>query len=75
MIWDDAGNQYELNKLWNRRQTTKFNGTAYLIQKGAGAIFTKEGKKEITSIIDYYLENAKIIKVDKPSLIIFAFSR
>ncbi len=62
MIWDDAGNQYELNKLWNRRQTTKFNGTAYLIQKGAGAIFTKEGKKEITSIIDYYLENAKIIK-------------
>lgn len=62
VIQDDAGANYELHKLWNRRQTTKFNGTSYIIQKGAAAVFTKDGKKEVDSIIDYYLENAKIIK-------------
>lgn len=62
LVYDKNGNAYELYKLWLRRQTTKFNGTAYLIQKGAEAVFTPEGKNEINAIIDYYLENAKIIK-------------
>ncbi len=62
VIYDEAGKTYELNKLWNRRQTTKFNGTAYLIQKGALPVFTKEGRKEIDNVINYYLENASIIK-------------
>lgn len=62
LIYDKNGNSYELYKLWLRRQTTKFNGTAYLIQKGAEVVFTPEGKNEINAIIDYYLENAKIIK-------------
>lgn len=62
VVYDDAGNTYELHKLWLRRQTTKFNGTAYLIQKGAEVVFTPEGKNEINAIVDYYLENAKIIK-------------
>lgn len=52
----------QLNKLWLRRQTTKFNGVPYIIQKGAAAIFTPQGKKEVEENIKYYLENAKIIR-------------
>lgn len=62
VIWDETGKAYELNKLWNRRQTTKFNGTAYLIQKGAASIFSDAGKQEVQALIEYYLGNAKIIK-------------
>lgn len=59
--YDKAGNKIELNKLWNRRQCTKFNGTPYITQRGAEAIYTEEGQKEIKENIDYYKENAKII--------------
>ena len=55
------GKEVELNKLWNRRQTTKFNGVPYIIQKGAEAIYTEQGQKQIKEVINYYLENAKII--------------
>lgn len=51
-----------LNNLWNRRQTTKFNGASYVIQKGAAAIFTPEGAQQIDDNIAYYLNNAKVIK-------------
>ena len=51
-----------LNSLWNRRQTTKFNGASYVIQKGAAAIFAPEGAKQIDDNIAYYLNNAKVIK-------------
>lgn len=51
-----------LNNLWNRRQTTKFNGASYVIQKGAAAIFTPEGARQIDDNIAYYLNNAKVIK-------------
>lgn len=51
-----------LNSLWNRRQTTKFNGASYVIQKGAAAIFTPEGAAQIDENIAYYLNNAKVIK-------------
>jgi LL-diaminopimelate aminotransferase len=51
-----------LNKLWARRQGTKFNGVSYIIQRGAEAIYTEEGKKEVKETIDYYLENARLIK-------------
>lgn len=51
-----------LNKLWARRQGTKFNGVSYIIQRGAEAIYSDEGKKEIKETIDYYLENARLIK-------------
>ncbi|MFA7636314.1 MAG: LL-diaminopimelate aminotransferase [Monoglobales bacterium] len=50
-----------LNKLWLRRQTTKFNGVSYIIQKGAAAVFSEEGQKQIKENIDYYKGNAKII--------------
>lgn len=62
VIWDDQGKEYELNKLWNRRQSTKFNGTAYIIQKGASVVFTPEGREEINKIVEYYMNNARIIK-------------
>lgn len=50
-----------INKMWLRRQTTKFNGVPYIIQRGAEAVFTKEGQKEIQENLNYYKENAKII--------------
>ncbi len=50
-----------LNKIWLRRQTTKFNGVPYIVQKGAEAVFTEEGQKEIKENLDYYKENAHLI--------------
>ncbi|MEC1179482.1 LL-diaminopimelate aminotransferase [Metasolibacillus meyeri] len=50
-----------LNKLWLRRQTTKFNGVPYIIQKGAEAVFSDDGLKQIQENISYYMENAKLI--------------
>ena len=50
-----------LNKMWLRRQTTKFNGVPYIVQKGAAAVFTQEGLPQIKETIAYYLDNAKII--------------
>ena len=51
-----------LNKLWNRRHSTKFNGVSYIIQRGAEAVYSKEGKEEVNKNIKYYMENAEIIK-------------
>lgn len=50
-----------LNKMWLRRQTTKFNGVSYIVQKGAAAVFSKEGRQQIEENIAYYMENAKVI--------------
>ena len=60
--FDSDGNVVEINPLWNRRQTTKFNGVSYPVQKAAEATYSSEGKKQIKEIIDYYMENAKIIR-------------
>ena len=51
----------KLNKLWCRRQTTKFNGVAYIIQCAANSVFTNDGLKKISNTIEYYKENARII--------------
>lgn len=51
-----------LNEIWLRRQSTKFNGASYIIQAGAAAIYTDEGKKQIDDALDYYKRNAKKIK-------------
>lgn len=51
-----------LNAMWNRRQTTKFNGASYIIQKGAAAIYTPEGKRQVEEAIAFYLNNARVIK-------------
>ncbi len=55
------GEELSLNAMWNRRQTTKFNGVSYIVQKGAAAVFSKEGMAECRANIKYYQENAKII--------------
>lgn len=56
------GQEVSLNRLWNRRQTTKFNGTPYITQRGAAAIYTEEGQKQIKDMVCYYMENARIIR-------------
>ena len=52
----------KLNALWNRRQTTKFNGVPYIVQRGAAAIYTPEGRAQIRENIAYYQENARVIR-------------
>lgn len=54
-------NNTSLNKLWLRRQTTKFNGVPYIVQKGAEAVFSNDGLQQIKENIAYYMENAKLI--------------
>ena len=60
--YDGEGNEVEINPLWNRRQTTKFNGASYPVQRAAEAVYSDEGKQEVRDVIDYYMENAKIIR-------------
>lgn len=62
MAYDEQGMPHQLNKLWLRRQSTKFNGVAYIIQKGAEPVFTEAGRKEINDTIHYYLGNAAVIR-------------
>lgn len=57
-----TGERVALNALWNRRQCTKFNGTSYITQRGAEAIYSKEGKQQVRETIDYYMENACIMR-------------
>mgnify|MGYP000638672723 FL=1 len=56
------GERISLNKLWNRRQCTKFNGTSYITQRAAEAIYTPEGQRQIKETIDYYMDNARTMK-------------
>ncbi len=55
------GTEMFLNAMWNRRQTTKFNGVSYIVQKGAAEVFSKEGMAQCRANIAYYQENARII--------------
>ncbi len=60
---DDKGNRTPLNPLWMRRQCTKYNGTSYLSQRAAEATYSAEGKQQIRANIDYYMENARNIRL------------
>ena len=62
MGYSENGKKVSLNKLWNRRTCTKFNGVSYVVQRAAEATFTEEGQKQIKENIAYYMENAKTIK-------------
>ncbi len=62
IAYTKGGEAHQLNKLWNRRQTTKFNGVPYIIQQAAAAVYTIEGQKQIKETIDYYMTNASIIR-------------
>jgi len=56
------GSDVELWKLWNRRQSTKFNGVSYIVQRGAEAVYTSEGQAQIKTLVNFYMENASIIQ-------------
>ncbi len=56
------GTKKSLNEMWNRRHTTKFNGTAYIIQRAAEAVLTEKGQQQIKETIAYYMNNAKVIR-------------
>lgn len=56
------GSDVELWKLWNRRQSTKFNGVSYIVQRGAEAVYSEAGQAQTKGLISFYLENAKIIR-------------
>lgn len=59
--YDSSGNAVSLNTLWRRHQSTKFNGTAYIVQRAAEAVYTPQGQLETRETIRYYLDNAKLI--------------
>ena len=59
---DIEGRRIPLNPLWNRRQCTKFNGASYITQRGAEAVYSPEGQKQVRETIDYYMENARIMR-------------
>lgn len=56
------GADQPVHALWNRRQSTKFNGVSYPVQKGAAAAFSPDGKKQISDLIEFYLTNAKLLR-------------
>ncbi|MBD1838576.1 LL-diaminopimelate aminotransferase [Coleofasciculus sp. FACHB-64] len=56
------GSDVELWKLWNRRQSTKFNGVSYIVQRGAEAVYSEEGQAQTKALVNFYMENAKIIR-------------
>ncbi|MBN1140697.1 MAG: LL-diaminopimelate aminotransferase, partial [Deltaproteobacteria bacterium] len=68
-----AGEKSQLNKLWNRRQSTKFNGVSYPVQKAAAAVYSEQGWSQVKAIIDYYMENARIIRggLEKAGLTVY----
>ncbi len=57
-----TGERVELWGLWNRRQSTKFNGVSYIVQRGAEAVYSADGQSQVKALIDFYMENAAIIR-------------
>jgi LL-diaminopimelate aminotransferase len=57
-----SGQPVDLNALWLRRQSTKFNGVPYIVQKGAAAVYTDEGRQQVRALVDGYMDNARIIR-------------
>ena len=71
--YTENGRKVSVNQLWNRRQTTKFNGVPYIVQKGAEAVYTEEGQRQIKELVGYYMENAKVIREGLRALGLEAF--
>ncbi|MDR0415121.1 MAG: LL-diaminopimelate aminotransferase [Prevotellaceae bacterium] len=63
-----SGDKVALNSVWKRRQATKFNGTAYIVQRAAEAVYSPEGKRQVQETIGYYMENARVIKAGLESV-------
>jgi len=62
MAYDKKGKEHSVHNMWERRQTTKFNGVSYPVQRAAEVVYTREGQEQVRSLIDYYLKNAGIIR-------------
>jgi LL-diaminopimelate aminotransferase len=62
MAWDSKGQAHSVHALWNRRNNTKFNGVSYPVQRAAAAVYSPEGKQQTRELIDYYLENAALVR-------------
>ena len=56
------GDLIDLWSLWNRRQSTKFNGVSYIVQRGAEAVYSEKGKAEVQSLVNFYMKNAEIMR-------------
>ncbi|MCG6156722.1 LL-diaminopimelate aminotransferase [Rubinisphaera margarita] len=61
-VKSSAGNDVSLHQLWNRRQSTKFNGVSYVIQKGAEAVYSEAGQQQVKELVSFYLENARLLR-------------
>jgi LL-diaminopimelate aminotransferase len=61
-VYDSAGNAHSLHPFWDRRQSTKFNGVSYPVQRAAEAVYTPAGKQQVRELSDYYLKNAALIR-------------
>lgn len=62
IAYTEKGEEVKLNELWGRRQSTKFNGVSYIIQKAGEEIYSEDGEKQVKENIKFYMENAKIIR-------------
>lgn len=56
------GDRRDIHSLWNRRQSTKFNGVPYVVQRGAAAAYAPEGREQVRGLVDFYLENARLLR-------------
>ncbi|MBF0203198.1 MAG: LL-diaminopimelate aminotransferase, partial [Desulfamplus sp.] len=63
MIFDEQGSKISLHAMWHRRQSTKFNGTSYPVQKAAEAIYSEEGRIQVKALASYYLKNAELVRL------------
>jgi len=66
--YDAGGEKYLLHKLWQRRVSTKFNGVSYPVQKSAAAVYSAEGRAQVASLVDYYMQNAILIRKEMTDL-------
>ncbi len=70
---DSKGHTVSLHHLWLRRQSTKFNGASYVIQRAAEALYTPEGRRQVRETIAYYMENARMLREGLASIGLQAF--
>jgi LL-diaminopimelate aminotransferase len=68
VAYDAEGTAHNLHALWNRRHTTKFNGVSYPVQRAAEAVYGPEGRDQVLELLDYYLDNAALIREETTAL-------
>jgi len=67
-VYDGSGQTHLLHAFWNRRHSTKFNGVSYPVQRAAEAVYSEEGKTQVKELVDYYLNNASLIRQEMAAL-------